>query len=93
VVRKLKLQQGRTVLHFASELAAPIEECMRRDTKGLYAKVQAGQIRNFTGVEAPYETPQQPDIHLKTIGQTPGALADKIIGALQKREITSVRNS
>ena len=49
----------------------PIEECRRRDPKGLYAKVDAGLIRNFTGVDAPYEAPEAPEIHLRTLGEAP----------------------
>ena len=44
----------------------PIAECRRRDPKGLYAKVDAGLIKNFTGVDAPYEAPLAPDIHIRT---------------------------
>jgi adenylyl-sulfate kinase len=44
----------------------PIVECERRDVKGLYAKARAGEIRNFTGVNAPYEQPKDPDIEIDT---------------------------
>lgn len=44
----------------------PIEECERRDTKGLYAKARKGEIENFTGVNAPYEIPMAPDIEIDT---------------------------
>src|ERR1700752_4170214 len=44
----------------------PIDECKRRDPKGLYSKAKAGKIKNFTGVDAPYEAPTAPEIHLKT---------------------------
>jgi len=44
----------------------PIEECERRDVKGLYAKARAGEIQNFTGVNAPYEAPMAPDIEIDT---------------------------
>lgn len=44
----------------------PIEECEGRDVKGLYAKARAGEIKNFTGVNAPYETPMAPDIEIDT---------------------------
>lgn len=44
----------------------PIEECERRDVKGLYAKARAGEILNFTGVNAPYEQPQNPDLEIDT---------------------------
>lgn len=43
-----------------------IEECERRDTKGLYKKARAGEIKNMTGISAPYEAPQNPDIEIKT---------------------------
>jgi len=44
----------------------PIEECERRDVKGLYAKARAGEIKNFTGINAPYEVPTTPDIVIDT---------------------------
>jgi len=44
----------------------PIEECERRDVKGLYAKARAGEIQNFTGVNAPYEAPTHPAIEIDT---------------------------
>jgi adenylyl-sulfate kinase len=44
----------------------PIEECERRDVKGLYEKARAGEIKNFTGVNAPYEAPMAPDIEIDT---------------------------
>jgi len=43
-----------------------IEECERRDVKGLYKKARAGEIKNMTGISAPYEAPQKPDIEIKT---------------------------
>jgi bifunctional enzyme CysN/CysC len=43
----------------------PLEECRRRDPKGLYAAAAAGKIKNFTGIDSPYEAPENPDIHLK----------------------------
>ncbi|MEM7084648.1 MAG: adenylyl-sulfate kinase [Bacteroidota bacterium] len=44
----------------------PVEECERRDVKGLYAKARAGEIQNFTGVNAPYEEPSEPNIEIDT---------------------------
>ena len=44
-----------------------IEDCERRDVKGLYAKARAGEILNFTGISAPYEAPKNPDIQINTI--------------------------
>jgi adenylylsulfate kinase len=44
----------------------PVEECEKRDVKGLYAKARAGQIKEFTGISAPYEAPDKPELVLKT---------------------------
>ena len=60
----------------------PIEECERRDPKGLYAKAKAGHIKNFTGFDAPYETPTNPEIHLRTLGQTAEPLAQQVVTRL-----------
>ena len=65
----------------------PIEECRRRDPKGLYEKADSGQIRNFTGVDAPYEAPLDPEIRLRTLEGTPDVLADEVVTALHVRGI------
>lgn len=48
----------------------PLEICEQRDVKGLYAKARAGKIPNFTGIDSPFEVPQNPDVHIRTSGQT-----------------------
>jgi bifunctional enzyme CysN/CysC len=63
----------------------PIDECRRRDPKGLYEKADSGQIRNFTGVDAPYEEPLDPEIRLRTLERGPDALADEVVAALRAR--------
>jgi bifunctional enzyme CysN/CysC len=65
----------------------PIEECRRRDPKGLYEKADSGQIRNFTGVDAPYEEPLDPEIRLRTLEGTPDVLADSVVAALRTRRL------
>jgi bifunctional enzyme CysN/CysC len=65
----------------------PIDECRRRDPKGLYLKADAGQIRNFTGVDAPYEAPLEPEIRLRTMDAGPAALAEQVVEALRTRGI------
>jgi bifunctional enzyme CysN/CysC len=60
----------------------PIEECIRRDPKGLYAKAKAGMIKNFTGLDSAYEAPKNPDIHLMTTKNGPEQLAEQILQAL-----------
>jgi adenylylsulfate kinase len=47
-------------------VATPLEECERRDVKGLYARARRGEIRNFTGLDDPYEAPEQPELTLDT---------------------------
>jgi bifunctional enzyme CysN/CysC len=65
----------------------PIEECVRRDPKGLYAKAKAGAIKNFTGFDAPYEAPENPELHLRTAGKTAEALADLVVAELRRRGV------
>ncbi len=65
----------------------PIEECLRRDPKGLYAKAQAGKIKNFTGIDAPYERPVAPELHLQTSGYEPKQLAALVLAELVSRGI------
>lgn len=47
-------------------VSTPLEECERRDVKGLYAKARSGQIKNFTGISAPFEAPEHPALELNT---------------------------
>ncbi|OCP10102.1 MULTISPECIES: sulfate adenylyltransferase subunit CysN [unclassified Ensifer] len=63
----------------------PIEECARRDPKGLYKKALAGEIRNFTGISSPYERPEAPEIHLHTVGHEVTALASEIEAYLDEQ--------
>jgi bifunctional enzyme CysN/CysC len=65
----------------------PVEECRRRDPKGLYVKADAGEIRNFTGVDAPYEEPLNPEIHLRTLEGSPEELAKNVVNDLRARGI------
>jgi bifunctional enzyme CysN/CysC len=60
----------------------PVEECRRRDVKGLYAKADAGLIRNFTGVSAPYQAPEAPDLRLQTARHSAEELADRVVSRL-----------
>jgi bifunctional enzyme CysN/CysC len=61
---------------------APLEECERRDPKGLYRKARAGEIRNFTGIDAPYERPLAPDVHLLSGGHRAEQLAEQLTAQL-----------
>jgi len=65
-----------------------IEECEKRDVKGLYKKARAGEIKNMTGISAPYEAPQNPDIEIKTEEQTAEEAANSIVEfALKKLKL------
>ena len=66
----------------------PVDECRRRDPKGLYDRADRGELRNFTGVDAPYEEPQAPEIRLRTLEATPEALAQQVVDELRRRGIT-----
>ena len=66
---------------------APLEECIARDPKGLYRRALAGEIKNFTGVDQPYDVPENPELHLLAAKETPEMLADQVIKELLKREI------
>jgi adenylylsulfate kinase len=64
---------------------APLEECIRRDVKGLYAKALAGEIEQFTGVSDPYELPEHPELHLRTDRQSPEASAEQVLAYMGER--------
>ncbi len=61
---------------------APIEECERRDVKGLYAKARRGELRHFTGIDSPYEAPERAEIHLCTAELAPRAAVDLVLARL-----------
>ena len=63
----------------------PIEICEQRDPKGLYRKARAGGLKNFTGIDSPYERPERPDIHLKGGVSPPEALVEEVLGELRRR--------
>ncbi len=62
-----------------------LEECERRDVKGLYKKARAGEIRNFTGIDAPYENPVNPDMEIKTEEESLEEALKRIILHLNKK--------
>ena len=68
-------------------VATPIEICRQRDTKGQYAKADAGELRNFPGVTASYEDPVEPDLTLDGSKQSVDACADKVIELLKAKSI------
>ena len=65
----------------------PLEECIRRDPKGLYARAQAGEIPHFTGLDSAYEPPENPELTLSTMDSDPDRLAERIVAELRRQEI------
>lgn len=63
-------------------VATPLEECERRDRKGLYAKARAGEIPEFTGISSPYEEPHDADVRVDTTGRTVEAVLDEVLAVL-----------
>jgi adenylylsulfate kinase-like enzyme len=68
-------------------VATPLEECARRDPKGLYAAAFAGEIPDFTGVSAPYEAPENPEIRIDTTGVSPSESAQIVLDRLAQLEV------
>jgi bifunctional enzyme CysN/CysC len=66
-------------------VGTPIEECARRDVKGLYAAAAAGKIQNFTGISSPYEIPEHPDIVVDTTGRDINESVDALLQQLEER--------
>lgn len=69
-------------------VCTPLNECIRRDPKGLYARALAGEIENFTGVSAPYEAPTTPALRLDTTRMTPAEAVSRILAKLHELQIT-----
>lgn len=70
----------------------PFETCEQRDPKGLYRKARAGEIKDFTGINSPYEVPEHPEVVLDTSSQSVDDCVDRLIGYLQERELILKRN-
>ncbi|HWJ45616.1 MAG TPA: adenylyl-sulfate kinase, partial [Gaiellaceae bacterium] len=66
-------------------IATSVEECARRDVKGLYEKAFKGEIKGFTGVDDPYEEPANPDVRIETEEHSPEESAQIIFGHLEER--------
>lgn len=61
----------------------PLSECEQRDPKGLYKKARAGEIKHFTGIDDPYEAPEQAEIHLQNHGQAVGRVLNSLLTQLE----------
>jgi bifunctional enzyme CysN/CysC len=65
----------------------PLAVAEQRDPKGLYGKARRGELKNFTGLDSPYETPEHPEIRIDTTVHTPESAADEVIATLVRRAI------
>ncbi|MBV8908267.1 MAG: sulfate adenylyltransferase subunit CysN [Sphingomonas sp.] len=81
MVRKM-LPEGEFIEVFVD---TPLAEAEKRDAKGLYAKARAGELKNFTGIDSPYEPPEKPEIRIDTTAMSAEAAADLIVEQLDKR--------
>ncbi|MDX1871918.1 adenylyl-sulfate kinase [Mycolicibacterium sp. 120266] len=66
-------------------VATPVQECARRDPKGLYARAKSGELKGLTGIDAPYEAPEAPDLVVDTTGADIDHLVQQVIELLDKR--------
>jgi len=85
-------------LHVAGDLPfveifvnTPIETCEQRDPKGLYKKARAGQLKNFTGIDDPYEPPLRPELTIDATRISPQEAAVQVMAYLQKVGILELR--
>ncbi len=62
----------------------PLEECIKRDVKGLYKKALAGEIKSFTGISDPYESPENPEVVVKTESEEPHESVQKVMAKLEE---------
>ncbi|MEU6852094.1 adenylyl-sulfate kinase [Actinacidiphila alni] len=85
-VRKRHQQQGTGYVEV--HVATPVEVCSVRDVKGLYAKQAAGELTGLTGVDDPYEAPQDPDLRIETEGRTVAESASLVHALLVERGLT-----
>ena len=78
------LEEGEFIEVF---IDTPLAVAEQRDVKGLYAKARAGQIRNFTGIDSPYESPEAPEMHIDTTACTPEQAAAQVVAHLRERGV------
>ncbi len=78
------LEEGEFIEVF---IDTPLAVAEQRDVKGLYAKARAGEIRNFTGIDSPYESPEAPEMHIDTTACTPEQAAARVVAHLRERGV------
>ena len=73
-------------------ISTPLEICEQRDTKGLYEKARKGIIKQFTGINDPYEEPKRAEVIVNTVDCEPEEAADQIIGKLVELGVVKLRS-
>jgi adenylylsulfate kinase len=81
---RARLPEGEFIEVFVD---TPLSECEQRDPKGLYKKARAGEIKHFTGIDDPYEAPEQADIHLHNHGQAIESVVADLLAQLDARGV------
>jgi adenylylsulfate kinase len=82
-----KLHEEAGIPFVEVHVETPVEECEKRDPKGLYKKARTGEIPNFTGISDPYESPEKPELVLKTVGVKLEACVAKLAEFLEQQGI------
>lgn len=91
--RRLIQEAGRPEDFVEIFVNAPLEVCEQRDPKGLYKQARAGKLRNFTGIDDPYEAPLTPELTLASAEQTPTQLAQQVVDYLVAHRGLKLKNS
>jgi bifunctional enzyme CysN/CysC len=81
--RKMARQMMEEGEYVEIHVDTPLDVAEQRDVKGLYAKARKGEIKNFTGIDSPYEAPLNPEIRLATTDQSPEEAADELLKFLE----------
>ena len=68
----------------------PLSVAETRDVKGLYKKARAGEIKNFTGIDSPYEAPLNPELKIDTVNNSPEEAAEVILNYLREKELLKI---
>ena len=71
--------------YFLVHVNCSVEKCEERDVKGLYKKARAGEIKNFTGIDSPYEIPNKPNLIVDTEKESVSESVDKIFSAISNK--------
>merc|ERR1712038_1185243 len=85
LARRLHLEAGLPFLEVFVD--TPLDECEKRDAKGLYKKARAGIIKGFTGIDQPYERPDNPEVVVDTVGHSVPECVQHIISAMKQRSL------